>query len=375
MKIKNLLIFLIVITVSCTSNKNKFELIGNIEKMNNEKAVIQLGNTSVSDTVLVKNGKFKFSLQSVKSDKYMIKFINSGLYLPIVLDNGKLEVFASMDNIQYAEFKNIFVKGSKYKELLFEFEGLFEKLIKTYPKEDQDIYYNYIQEREGEMDMLVQREKITSLMKKYPTMPQDINKMRVDFMLANIDNFVLIDILNAAKWTLNPEDVERIYNQMPKYLQDSRYFKKTRDYLKNYKNLSKDKSVPLFTLQTYDGKKFSLSDLKGKYVLIDFWASWCSPCRAAIPHLKSLYKKFKDKNFEIVSVSIDGNKKAWEKACKKEKLPWISVIDDKSEKGKVAEKYNVDAIPKVVLLDPEGKLVFTQMGASGLDKKIEENLK
>lgn len=133
-----------------------------------------------------------------------------------------------------------------------------------------------------------------------------------------------------------------------------------------------------FTLLQRDSTKFTLSSTRGKYVMIDFWASWCKPCREAIPHWKEVYAKYKDKGFEIVSVTNDSRWNEWVKAMDVEKMPWIQTIDEfpvKNMPAMVVSKYKHGTIPLYVLLDKEGKILVKTGDESEIDRKLAEVLK
>jgi peroxiredoxin len=135
--------------------------------------------------------------------------------------------------------------------------------------------------------------------------------------------------------------------------------------------------APEFTLARRDGSLLSLSDFRGKVVVLDFWASWCKPCRASFPWVREFYKEYKDKGIEIIGMSIDSNRASWEKALDEEQLPWPQVIDE-TVKGsyRVEELYHVLAVPMFVVVDKEGKIVLrAHMEKKELSAVVEEVLK
>jgi thiol-disulfide isomerase/thioredoxin len=134
--------------------------------------------------------------------------------------------------------------------------------------------------------------------------------------------------------------------------------------------------APDFTLPDSSGKKkITLSSFRGKYVLIDFWASWCGPCKAEIPFLKQAYTKYQNKGFEIVSVSLDDKKPNWLAALNQYQMPWVHISDVKGFNSVVNELYHVPAIPKTLLLDQTGKIIAKDLRGPALDKKLDELLK
>ncbi|MBK7306877.1 MAG: TlpA family protein disulfide reductase [Chitinophagaceae bacterium] len=130
--------------------------------------------------------------------------------------------------------------------------------------------------------------------------------------------------------------------------------------------------APEIELMSKEDSMVKLSLFNGKVVLIDFWASWCGPCRAANPYIQKLYKKYKDSGFEVFAVSLDVNKPLWLKAIKRDKLTYMQVIDNSGWLSKVAEKYYIDALPTNFLLDKSGKIVAINIEGKELFDKVKE---
>nr|MBA3900830.1 TlpA family protein disulfide reductase [Bacteroidota bacterium] len=132
--------------------------------------------------------------------------------------------------------------------------------------------------------------------------------------------------------------------------------------------------APEISQRNPEGDIVSLSDLRGKVVLIDFWASWCRPCREENPKIVRLYNRFQDKGFEILGVSLDDNKEAWVNAIRDDQLPWKQVSDLQGRNSIVGAKYQVEGIPHTVLVDREGKIIAKGLRGQALEQKIEEVL-
>lgn len=131
-------------------------------------------------------------------------------------------------------------------------------------------------------------------------------------------------------------------------------------------------TAPVFTQKDVTGKPVSLASLKGKVVLVEFWASWCGPCRAENPNLVKIYNQYKDKGFEILAVSLDNDKASWQKAIKADGLPWLHVSDLKGWNNEVGRLYGVRAVPASVLVDKDGKVIGNELRGESLSAKLAE---
>ena len=186
-----------------------------------------------------------------------------------------------------------------------------------------------------------------------------------------------------ASWyatnALNPEEeyafLAPLAPQFEKAFPNSEYVKDFSAKIAQYKNaVQVGQSAPEITLTSPEGKPVSLSSLRGKYVLIDFWASWCGPCRQENPNVVKMYNKFKGRNFEIYGVSLDREKEKWTQAIAQDGLSWVHVSDLKFWQSAGAEAYGVRSIPATFLLDPNGKVIAKNLRGQALEARLAEIL-
>jgi thiol-disulfide isomerase/thioredoxin len=170
-------------------------------------------------------------------------------------------------------------------------------------------------------------------------------------------------------------DMQTLVAKFEGEAKQSKYYNSLQDILAKRKAVMPGSTAPDFTLMKRDSSKLTLSSTRGKYVMIDFWASWCHPCRQAIPHWKEVYAKYHDKGFDILSVSDDSKWKDWFKAMDQEKMPWTQVCDEfpvKNMPSKVGSLYMTTYIPFYVLLDKEGKVLLYTSNETEIDEKLKE---
>lgn len=155
-------------------------------------------------------------------------------------------------------------------------------------------------------------------------------------------------------------------------LQYPQFSKELQKQIQQFVLIEEGEIAPDFTQLTPEDKPFSLSNLRGKYVLIDFWASWCGPCRRENPNVVRLYNTYKDKGFEILGVSLDRDRTRWLDAIENDQLTWLHVSDLKGWSNAVAKQYNIRAIPHTILIDPEGRIIGQKLRGASLEAKLKE---
>jgi len=191
------------------------------------------------------------------------------------------------------------------------------------------------------------------------------------------DNYVSVDLMDLfTQGSIQPDVVGPMYISLSKKMQNS---EKVLGWVKSLDEaklaLSGNKTAPDFTMNDTDGNPVSLSSYRGGYLLIDFWASWCVPCRAENPNVVAAYEKYKDKNFQVLGISLDTDKSRWLKAVTEDKLPWKQLCDFKAARSEVAKLYNISIIPANVLVDPNGKIVGKDLRGKALHDRLAELLK
>jgi len=220
----------------------------------------------------------------------------------------------------------------------------------------------------------------------YRDQMDSVSKLLKNWQKGKIDEYVDQNPSSIAgaymfhQWYIFSQDVpiaemEGMLNKYQGQAKESVYYKRLVSELAKKKAVAPGSVAPDFVLLRRDSSKFDLSSTRGKYMMIDFWASWCHPCRKAIPHWKQAYQKYHSKGFDIVSVSDDSRWKDWMKAMDQEKMPWQQVCDEfpvKNMPARVGSLYMTTYIPFYVLLDKEGKILVYSGNEQDIDNKLKE---
>ena len=274
--------------------------------------------------------------------------------------------FWAEDNMTIAlkngEFKKAIIEGSKTQ---LESDLLSKMRLPSEKKEDS-------------LAHLLQMEKDETAKKALQAQLKDAKaetkQMQIDYVRNNPNSLIATYLLDlfAAPW--GKEKATSLYQNLSSTMKQTSFGKSISTFITLNKNIAIGGKFVDFEQLNANGKKVKLSDIKGKYILLDFWASWCGPCREENPSLVATYNLFKDKGLAILGVSADENKANWLKAIKDDQLPWENVSDLKGDKNEAALIYGIVAYPTNYLIDEKGIIIAKNLHSDALKRKLAELL-
>jgi thiol-disulfide isomerase/thioredoxin len=178
-----------------------------------------------------------------------------------------------------------------------------------------------------------------------------------NFIFENPNSRLSAEILNNLKFIYGKELTKKLFHKMPEKIKKSQLGIDISNFIQLYQNPKVNERYIDFELPNHNGEKIKLSEHLGKYTLIDFWASWCGPCRKSNPELVKIYETYKNKGLTIISISIDDEKKSWTQAIEEDKLVWINVSDLKGKENVAAIKYGISGVPTNFLINEKGIII------------------
>lgn len=362
-----------LLIMSCTSGKESMVVIkgtlnGDLKGHNK----MYLYTRTTNDSAIIKDGHYTFTFPFKNIG---LKFFQPGyvreerlMYRPfgiLITGPGTYYVISDITKGMYASK----VKGPEATVLYRTFQKEQDTAYSSMNKALRNLYgTNWFQINEKDPRYISYQKSRDSLQMTY------LAPLVEKLVKAHPDSYASAYVLAETGRNLPSLDkLEEWYGMLSKEMKHSEEGMKFYHYIQGVKNSAIGKTVHSFTLPDPQDKPLNFSRFKGKYVMLDFWASWCVPCRKSFPKMRKIYNQYKSKGFEIYSISIDESKPAWLKAVKEESNPWPQSLDTKD----IASRgFAVTAVPTAYLISPEGKILVKQVGfdaneEGAIEKKLD----
>ncbi|MBB4026612.1 MULTISPECIES: TlpA disulfide reductase family protein [Butyricimonas] len=346
-------------TLAACNAQSGYKVTGTVEGMPDGKAIIATVNGSSLDTLAkadVKNGSFEFTGNVSEPTGAYIMVIGQRGAIPFMLENANITVNAGQAGLT--------VTGSEGQKIYDQFMAINT----TTQQEAMKLQQEY-QAANGD------QAKMQAVQEAYAKLMTDAQAKETELIKANPDSYVSTFVIVSSMGQMEYEQLKERYNLLGEKAKASAQGKAIAAQIAKLESTAIGQIAPNFTITTPEGESISLYDIKGKVKLIDFWASWCGPCRGENPHVVEIYKEYHPKGLEIFGVSLDNNKEAWVKAIADDGLVWKHGSDLKGWQSAPAQLYSVSGIPHTVLLDENNKIIAKNLRGDELKQKIAELLK
>lgn len=361
---KNIVIGLLIALsfMACQGPKDKFSIKGSIAGVETGKVYLQKvvnGRPQSIDTAEVQDGKFEFTGKMEVPDFRILRLNDQDYFAQFFLDNSNIKVVASKDSLLSTT-----ITGSASQDIFKSYIDEMEKMSKEVAK-IQEKYQsamtngNSDEAKKAEIDYnaLVENNKVFT--KNF------VKEHNTSAVAAYITLLQLSSQIESA-------ELDSIVNKFPQEISQSEHVIKLKEIADEMRKTAVGVMAPDFTMNDPQGNPIQLSSLRGKVVMIDFWAAWCGPCRRENPNVVKLYQQYHDKGFEILGVSLDQKKEDWVEAIQDDQLTWLHVSDLQYWQNSAARLYSVSSIPQTFLLDQEGKIIAKGLRSEQLAEKLNE---
>lgn len=349
----------ILVLFSCkeeTKDHEGFEINGVVQNVQ-DNTMVYISSDEVLDSTLIKDGKFKLTgkLSSPKRAKIFLEEIDLSDWFWI--ENSEIAFYASKDDISKTE-----IEGGPVQEMANIHASRSRNEVRAI---DSLLNSSAINEN------ILTEAKRMEISERINTLYKKIDANSQAFIKEYPNTYESVFTLNSKRWIWNKAMVEELFYVMDREMQETSYGKSLERHLKLNINPSVGDKYVDFEQQNAQGDTIKFSEVIGKYTLIEFWASWCIPCRKLYPELKDIYATYQKEGFEIVGVSMDEDKKRWLKAIEDDGLTWVNLTDLMVHESEPFIIYNVIGIPDNLLIDEHGIIVGRNLNMETLKDKIE----